>query len=76
MTNLLILFMLGFRGANSETSKCQPLTLNKSCFYALWADFWFGFCKNTEKLFNFECSDLTLSLVEVVFQLIVMAFGL
>ena len=61
--NFVDFLMLGFRGTNSETSKCQSLALYKSCFYTLHADLQFGFCKNTEKLPNNKSSDLQASLL-------------
>ena len=50
--------MLGYKDANSETPKCRPMALYILHFYALCTNFWFGFCKNTEKLPNNKYSDL------------------
>ena len=54
----LFFFMLGYRGTHSEISNRQFLTLYKPCFSAHHTNFWFGFCKNTEKLPHNKSSDL------------------
>ena len=53
--------MLGYRDANSETLKRKVLAHYKSCCYALCADFCFGFCKNTQKLDKYKCSNYILT---------------
>ena len=57
--------MLGFRDDNSETFKWKVL----ACYnYALRADFRFGFCKITQKLDKYKCSNLHFNFYRIYFN--------
>ena len=60
--------MLGYRDTNSETLKWKVLACYKSCCYALCADFRFGFCKNTQKLDKYKCSNLQTGSISTKFK--------
>ena len=60
--------MLGFKDANSKTLKEKALAHYKSHFYALCADFWFGFCENTQKLGKFKRSNLHFHFYRIYFN--------
>ena len=64
MKILLIFSALGY----GERLKRKVLAHYKLRYYALRADFQFGFCKNTQKLDKYKCSNLHFYLYRIYFN--------